>query len=83
MERKRILYVGIMLCLVLAALAAGPHRVAACSGEECGCGEASDVCFAECAAIQNCLQCQQKCVSNCARAWTRCVLDCCGQVNIP
>ena len=76
--KTKLVLVCLALCFVLLAIVLTPSAVAACSGDDCGCGEAANECFAECAALNCSLSCKQACVGACVRAFGRCLIACCG-----
>jgi hypothetical protein len=45
---KRLFALALVLCLVLLAMMATPHKVKACSGGDCGCYSNETECEAEC-----------------------------------
>ena len=71
--KKKLAYLFVMSLLIALSLTT-PDRVAACSGDDCGCTAVEIQCEANCPPRTYPIPC----IPNCVRVYTACAVACCS-----
>jgi hypothetical protein len=81
MKTKKLAYLFVMFCVVTLTIVTTPAKVAACSGESCGCYDDTPACRAECPPVGD--PGSMSCLKSCMTAAVHCAICCCCEDACP